>query len=541
MTAGPGARVAAMLELLREAADEIVVALDDRARDEDARVLARVADLVVPYPYAEPVDRPLPWLFRLCSGDWVLNLDDDEIPSRALIDALPSIVAAEDVTHYWLRRRWLYPDGSSWIDDHPWSGDYQLRLVRHDPLLVRFPNETHRPIEMLGPGRYVDRPLYHADCLLKTTAERLAKAQRYERLRPGKRIAGGPLNHVFHLPERRDDLRTAAVPDEDVPLIERMLAAAEVRQDAGGRIALPTARDEIDRFWSGRLPRETDYEARLEPLEPLEQLHTGEQRAIAVRVENLGGETWPWGGEEPEIRLAGRWLAPDDDVVVAEGPWTQFPAELRPGEADVVPLHVVAPMEPGRYRLLLDLVHRHVRWFACGTVLDVDVHPAHRLLVAGDRESVERALDELPEVRPEFEPVVVERPEGIAPHYGPHRVSDLHPYLFAGAPSLRLLWTPVLLGRTARLLRASRRLRRGGPVSAQPRGAQQLLEELVRAQVLLVVGTADRETWTLWERTTLVAAARMAGVEVELGERALPEAGGALDRVLLRTVRRLAR
>jgi hypothetical protein len=470
-----------------------------------------------------------------------LNVDDDEVPSRRLIDALPSLVVADDVTHYWLRRRWLYPDASHWIDEHPWRGDYQLRLVRADPLLLQFPNETHLPVGMLGPCRYVDLPLYHADCLLKTTAERLAKARKYERLRRGKRIAGGPINHVFHLPERRAPPKTAVLPDEDVASIERVLSAAGVPREAHGRVALPTAREEIDRFWSGRLPRESDYRARLEPLEPVEELQTGEQRVIPVRVENLGAETWPWDGAEPEIRLAGRWLDPEEDVVVAEGPWTGFPADLRPGQTDVVPLHVVAPERPGRYRLLLDLVHGGVRWFGCGTMLDVHVRTAFRLLVAGDDDSVDRALDELPDERPQFEPVVVARPETIAPRYGPQRVPDLYAYLFSGAPALRLLWAPFLLDRTAWLLRAARRLRRGRPVSALPRGAHQLLMELARSQVLLVVGSADAETWTLWERATLVLAARALGVEVELRDGALPRATGPLDRVLLWTVRRLTR
>ena len=72
MTRGPGPRVAAILELLRPVADEIVVALDDRAETEVAAALAGVTDRLVAYPYAEPVDRPLPWLFRQCSGRWIL-------------------------------------------------------------------------------------------------------------------------------------------------------------------------------------------------------------------------------------------------------------------------------------------------------------------------------------------------------------------------------------------------------------------------------------------------------------------------------------
>src|SRR6185369_493075 len=62
MTRGPGERVAAMLSLFRGIADEILVALDDRAGPEVEEPLAAVANRVVRYPYADPVDRPLAWL-----------------------------------------------------------------------------------------------------------------------------------------------------------------------------------------------------------------------------------------------------------------------------------------------------------------------------------------------------------------------------------------------------------------------------------------------------------------------------------------------
>jgi hypothetical protein len=102
MTRGPGGRVAAMPALFRGVADEIFVALDDRADGATEQALAAVADRVLRYPYAEPVDRPLAWIHSECRGDWVLTVDDDEITSRGLLDALPSLVAATDVTHYWL-------------------------------------------------------------------------------------------------------------------------------------------------------------------------------------------------------------------------------------------------------------------------------------------------------------------------------------------------------------------------------------------------------------------------------------------------------
>ena len=120
MTRGPGDRVAAMLSLFRGVADEILVALDDRAGDDVAAPLQAAADRVVRYPYADPVDRPLAWLHAECHGDWVLTIDDDEVPSRALLDALPGLARAKDLTHYWLPRRWLYPTVDRYLDARPW-------------------------------------------------------------------------------------------------------------------------------------------------------------------------------------------------------------------------------------------------------------------------------------------------------------------------------------------------------------------------------------------------------------------------------------
>src|SRR5438128_239428 len=91
MTAGPGPRVAALLASLRDVAEEILVAVDDRADASVCADLAGVADRLAVYPYAEPVDRPLPWLCSQCRSEWTLVIDDDELPSLALIEALPSL------------------------------------------------------------------------------------------------------------------------------------------------------------------------------------------------------------------------------------------------------------------------------------------------------------------------------------------------------------------------------------------------------------------------------------------------------------------
>jgi hypothetical protein len=514
LTAGPGPRVAALLGLLRTIAGELVVALDDRADEATERAIAAVADQVVRYHYREPVDRPLRWLFSLCRGDWILNLDDDEIPAAELLQAVPALVGAPDVTHYWLLRRWLWPDQGSWIAEHPWSTDYQLRLVRNDPLLLRFPSETHRPLEALGPHRFLRLPLYHADLLLKPLAEREAKARRYEGLRPGKRVAGGPLNHVFHLPERRPGLRTEPLPEADRELVRAVLDATAVGSEP--RVAVTrSSTEEIDQLWAGR---ETEHEARLELLDEPERLLEAEQRTFDVRVQNLGSVVWPWGERgEPEVRLSYQWLDRDGNVL-EYGLRTPFPADLGPGGSQVVPVHVLAPSRAGRYRLRFDLVHEHVAWFGCGVEREVEVAQTLRVALLGDEAAVERTLAELAEEAPEFEPTVLSSDPSPS-RFGPPRAPDLRAYLLHDTvPGRRRDWWAILV-RSVALERATRRRRVGLEARPLLHGGQEFLDVLGGCTHLLRLAAPPhpglRELWL--ERVTL-RTVRQLGVTVVVPE-----------------------
>jgi hypothetical protein len=535
MTAGPGPRVAALLELLRPVAAELVVALDDRADEATERAIAGTADELVRYPYREPVDRPLRWLFSLCGGDWILNLDDDEVPGAELLAALPGLVEATDVTHYWLLRRWLWPDEGSAIADHPWSTDYQLRLVRNDPLLLRFPSETHRPIEALGPHRFVRAPLYHADLVLNPEERRLAKARRYEALRPGKRVGGGPMNHVFHLPERRPGLRVEAIAEEDAALVRAVLEV-EAGPSAGEAAVRAAGEEEIDRLWAGR---ETEPAGRLELLDEPRRMQAGEQRTFDLLVENGATTSWP-GGErgEPEIRVSYRWLGADGGLV-EHGLRTPLPAELPPGGSLLVPVHVLAPARPGRYRLRFDLVHEHVSWFGCDVEAEVEVERRLRVGLIGDEEAVARTLERLTEEAPGFEPVVFDSAQ--SPRYGPERAPDLRRYLLAGTPGGRVHDLRLLASRTVALADAARKLRDGTPVRPLLRGAQGFLDELAGCtHLLLLAGTGAVGTRELWLQAAAVEAARRLGVEVLLQDGALAEGSGEVDRRLARAIRRRA-
>jgi hypothetical protein len=491
MTAGPGARVTATLELLRPLAHEIIVAVDDRAPADVVEDVATVADRVVLYPFLDPVDRPLPWLFHECRSDWMLTLDDDEVPSVALLEALPSLLDDDRIVHYSLSRRWVYPDTGSYLDDEPWQPDYQPRLFRTDPRLIRFSDELHRPIVPRGPGRFVREPIWHLDAILRTREERRAKADRYEAMRPGMRASARALNYAFYVPESRPDARRSAVPGEERTLLELLLTAGRPASQARvepGRVT----REEIDARWPADRTRQS---GELQLLQVPPSFAVEEERAVDVRVRNTSAHPWQWGRASlPTVRCAAWW--DDDDLATAI--WTPLPSPVAPGESVVVPVHVRAPSTPGSHRLHVDLVHEDVRWLGLDAVCTVVVRPRRRIaFLDPDPASIRDALAREPEV----EPVVI----GGGPGYGA-----------APSPAGFLLaqtrWLPAVFAvRAARFLLA---VHSGAPL---PRGGRAFLDVIASCDQLVVgasVAATRRERWT---RTLILAAARLLHVPVTGG------------------------
>jgi hypothetical protein len=410
---GEPRRLAALLRLLRPAADEVVVAVDDRA---DLSLLASVASLVdklFVVPYADPPERSFQWLHEQTTADWVFRIDDDEAPSAALLELLREPPA--DVTHVFVPRRWLWQDG--WLDQYPWRPDWQLRLARRDA--VSFPGLMHVPVHGTGPARYADAPLYHLDLLRSDHAARAAKARRYEPLRPGIRVAGLPLNVAYYLPEGRD-VRIAPLPAQDRELVETVLRAPAAPGEPPP--SLRVTREEIDARWADRPLVDSAYAARLEPDE-LEPYAAAEVRALDVRVTNLGSEIWPHGaGGLPEIRLAYRGLP--------SALRTPLPHDLGPGETTILPVVVEAPAEPGVYRFTLDVVHERHRWFECGVELELQVALRRRALVLvgqppGDAAFDARVDELLGSLDPSLEPLLVgPKPDWLRDRFGVEASAD---------------------------------------------------------------------------------------------------------------------
>jgi hypothetical protein len=513
------ARLAAILRLLRPVADEIVVALDDAAR-ESASLLAGVADRILLFSHIEPGDRPIAWLCRACRGDWIFNIDDDEIPSARLVRALPWLVARDDVTHCWVARRWLYPDVTTYLDEPPWNTEYQLRLFKADDRFLRFTDQFHRPIACEGPMRFVSAPLWHLDTALGSRADRERKALRYEQSRRGMRIGDFSHNTGIYVPELRSDPVVQPVPPHELRTIERILSSY-ARRGGGASIEEPTPAA-VDREWPGEPHAASLYESSITLLTNRPRFVADVQQTIDVRIKNLGQGTWRFGDDS--ITIGTRW---DGQV---EGLRTSLPADVLPGESSVVPVHVLPPAETGPHVLEVDLVHEHVRWFERPLRVDVDVIRRRRVLVAGRADDLAPVLDSIALV-PEIEPLVMLEVDDV--DLGPPRVDGIGQHLFGadGLDGWRSL--PRALGL---VLRA-----RSGNV---PSGARSFSDALRESECLIVVGddvhlgappTRDR-----LRTLTIVRTARAQGVPVwRVGEGGRP--GSIADRALQRAIGACAR
>jgi len=384
LTADPGPRVAALLELLRPVADEIVVAADARADEDRLAHYAAVADRLerVEVDHSE---RHFAWLHAQCTGDWIFRIDGDEVPGAELIEQLPELIADRHVSQYVVPRRWLHTNTAHWLDGLPWWPDYQVRLVRNDGLL-RFPGAQHTSAVPIRPARYLELPIYHLDLLVNREEARRAKAKAYEERSPGLEApGGGPINERFYLPEDSDRTRLVLVPEADRAAIDRVLES--VPRDVKPPDPLPpvTTTSETDRFHPRREVPASAQRAEIAFIESEARMQPGERRALHMRITNTGTDTWPWDADlGPPIRASYCLHNERGTIVVGDGPRTAFSCDVGPGESTVVPLDVIAPVIPGAYELAADVVHEGVRWFGCDARFDLEVEslpgsqaPAH--------------------------------------------------------------------------------------------------------------------------------------------------------------------
>lgn len=523
-----------VLSPFRELADEVVVAVDRERLDDVREAVAGIADRVLAFPAFAPADRPIAWLFRECRGSWILNVDDDEVPSLALVDKLPALLLRADVTHMWIARRWLHPTVDTFIGAAPWGTEYQLRLVRSDDRFLQFSDEFHRPVICHGPSAYVEEPLWHLDTVLSPAASRRAKAAAYEEERPGMRFAGRAHNLGLYVPELEHDLALTPVPEPDRVAIAAARAFCSDPLAPEPEVVAVGAAD-VDRHWVGEPHAESLYRARLELTAVPPTFVAGVQQTVDVRVTNLGATTWRWGHDaRPAVRLGYRWWSGPEEIRESAALRTALPTDVPPGATEVVPVHVVAPPGAGEYELELDLLHDDVRWFDVGASRRVEVRARRRVPAIA---SPERLPELAADLDADVELVALLRDEADRASYGDYAaVVALRPFLLAGTRGRsRLRILTMLLARMFAIARKGNRW-------SDP-GYSSLLAIRSQSEALLVdtpnwrPGAAFGREWAWVAATALLW--RLDGKSVLVREEGLPGGDGLRERVVRAVLRAL--
>ena len=362
---GPAPRVRALLERVRPHVDEIVLAVD---RSGDTGALESCADLAdrrLTFELRDSPARLIGWIQHQCAGDWILRLDDDEVPSDALLAALPTLAADPHALAFHLRRHWVHPAPDSYIASRPWSVDYQEgRLVRNLPGAWTFDGAVHTVGAIEGEQRYIDAALYHCDLLVTSTAARQSKRVRYESEWPGVALAGTAVNDMY-VPEEAAQLESAPVPAGDAAAIRAVIEGSPPGPSTleGGPVQ-DVSFAEIDRFNIRRVPAPDGFAASVAIEEAPARVRAARIHHLFVAVTNTGTEPWLW--SPPSEPLAGRvpdvepgwapvrvqygWRDPSGERRPYRG-WEELLEAVWPGETSRVPVDVRTPADPGGWEL----------------------------------------------------------------------------------------------------------------------------------------------------------------------------------------------
>jgi hypothetical protein len=402
-TRHPGSLVARIMDTLRDHVHEIVIAADMRVGAEDLGWYASVADTLIRYEHIG-ANRHYSWLAAQARGDWLFLLDGDELPSAALIEALPMLSGDRRIAQYSLPIHWPWPDSRHRLTSEPWCSGTGLRLIRNDGRMS-FHGRKHLVARDEFPQCHIDDlPVYHLDLLLTDVDQRRAKVQRYDVESFGLMTPEGrPFNEAFYLPETLPTAAVTAIPEVDQ---ERIATVLTGRNGASkpvdpGTVPLHDA-SAVAWHWAGRVLPNDAYAGTVTLVEHPSSMAAGARgHVLWARVRNAGTARWPWGWERPPlIRLGVRWWTVAGDLFEVPDR-SMLPRTIDPGEETLVPVSVTVPEVPGSYELVVDLVHENVRWFDVGTPVTVEVGPsaAQRLEGLRHRYGLIAPMHEVREVR----------------------------------------------------------------------------------------------------------------------------------------------
>jgi glycosyltransferase involved in cell wall biosynthesis len=319
-------RLPALLEKLRELADELVVLVDSTTSDDTAAVAAKAGASVHSFVHDVQFTEMKRQMLTRCSGDWILNLDDDDMINarwnRASVDDLMN---DRSVTHYWFTARDLVAPGNQYIRTAPWYPDWIVRMFRNIPSIIVVPSLLHESWRIAGEPRYhPDLHIYHHDYVWNDRAAREAKLAAYRSANPENPGEKHTLYEDYYYelePVRNEDAEDPAV-------------VYEFRSPSGN--AVDTYLHDVP----VNMTVSQSYGARV-------SIANGSSREMLPQSEYIR-----WG----TLELATRWFR-EGAAGEAIGPASAvpFPARIGSGQTIAALATVTAPDEPGDYWLAADV------------------------------------------------------------------------------------------------------------------------------------------------------------------------------------------
>ena len=117
-----------VLESIAEIADEIIVIVDTNSTDNTFEICQQFTDQVSVEEWRGFLNQKNEAL-RRCSGDWILDLDSDEVVTPELKKEIIEAISSNQAQGYFLNRRTFYVGKYMHF---AWQPDWRLRLVKKD-------------------------------------------------------------------------------------------------------------------------------------------------------------------------------------------------------------------------------------------------------------------------------------------------------------------------------------------------------------------------------------------------------------------------
>jgi glycosyltransferase involved in cell wall biosynthesis len=165
----------------------VTVFVDDRSVDDTLAIVKRAGTKAVLIsnpapPFVESLIEPMS---RLCLTKWLLRLDDDELPTLAMMEFIRDSLRESDLLVQGFHRHECAVSCNGRLLSHSQVSPYEHRQWRfYQTDKVRFAAKLHTPgfewEGMGGDGAPPEVPMIHLDWALHSYEERRRKVKRYE-------------------------------------------------------------------------------------------------------------------------------------------------------------------------------------------------------------------------------------------------------------------------------------------------------------------------------------------------------------------------